>query len=76
MTFMRPVDVQRKMKVSRTHLYELIRQGLFPKPVKPFKKMSLWNEAEVDRIMEAFYKRIDKEKIKELVNEIEQLRSN
>ena len=51
MTFLRPIDVQKKMKISRAYLYTLIKNGLFPKPVKFQKKMSLWNEAEVNKIM-------------------------
>ncbi len=75
MTFLRPIDVQKKMKISRAYLYTLIKNGLFPKPVKFQKKMSLWNEAEVNKIMEAFYNQSDKKQIKELVKKIEQTRT-
>ena len=38
--------------------------------------MSLWDEAEVNKIMEVFYNQSDKKQIKELVKKIEQMRSN
>jgi len=75
MTFLRPVDVQKKMKISKTLLYYLIGRGLFPRPVKPRHKMAFWEEKEVDLVMEALYSRTDEEKIKELVSQIEKSRN-
>ena len=75
MTFLRPIDVQKKMKISKTLLYYLINKGLFPKPVKPRHKIAFWEEEEINLIMQAVYLGTDEEKIKELVNQIEKSRN-
>lgn len=45
-------DVCRKVKFSKTTLYELIKNDGFPKPIKVGAK-SVWVEAEIDAWIEA-----------------------
>ena len=39
--------------VSRSHIYALAQQGLFPKPVKLTERSSAWVEAEVQEWIES-----------------------
>lgn len=43
-------QVQARTSVCKATLYELIREGQFPKPIKLGRK-SVWLEAEVDQWM-------------------------
>lgn len=45
-------DVCRKVKFSKTTLYELIKNDSFPKPIKVGSK-SVWVEAEIDGWIES-----------------------
>jgi len=41
-------EVQTKTGLSKSHLYALAQQGLFPKQVKLTERSSAWVESEVD----------------------------
>jgi prophage regulatory protein len=41
-------EVRAKTGLSRSHLYALVQQGEFPKPVKLSERSSAWVESEVD----------------------------
>ncbi len=71
MEFLRPKDVIKKMKISKTMLYEYIRKGLFPKPKKIGRNASIWLDTEVEKIMLAFFKGADEKKLREIAKEIE-----
>ncbi|MEM3484523.1 MAG: AlpA family phage regulatory protein [Candidatus Methanomethyliaceae archaeon] len=73
MEFLRPKDVMQKMKVRRTYLYDLIRRGLFPRPVK-LGTMSVWLADEVEKVMSAMYRGKKPEEIRSLVKTIEEMR--
>jgi predicted DNA-binding transcriptional regulator AlpA len=72
MELLRPKDVAEKMKISRAYLYKLIKEGLFPRPVKALNgTMSVWLNTEVDSLIEAIHRMEPKERIRELVKTIE-----
>ena len=70
MEFLRPKDVTKKMKIGKTFLYSLIKEQLFPRPIK-VKQVSLWLDSDVEKVMTALYKGYDNETIKSIVQEIE-----
>jgi len=76
MEFLRPKDVIKKMKISRTLLYSYIKKGVFPKPIKMSPTISVWLNTEIENIMIAMYKQENEDNLKKLVKEIEHLRSN
>lgn len=45
-------DVMGKTKNSKSHIYDLAKKGLFPKPVKLSTHSSAWVESEVDQWIE------------------------
>ncbi|MDB9958522.1 AlpA family transcriptional regulator [Oceanospirillaceae bacterium] len=45
-------EVRAKTGLSRSHLYALVQQGEFPKPVKLSERSSAWVESEVDSWIE------------------------
>jgi len=76
MEFLRPKDVTKKMKISRPWLHILIRENLFPKPIKLTYKIKVWKDDEVEKIMNAMFNNEGKEKIRDLVRQIENSRNN
>ncbi|UQB43140.1 AlpA family transcriptional regulator [Thiomicrospira microaerophila] len=46
-TLLRAKQTQAATGLSRSHLYNLVSKGLFPKPVKLSEKSVAWIEAEV-----------------------------
>jgi predicted DNA-binding transcriptional regulator AlpA len=75
MELLRPKDVAERMKISRAYLYKLIKEGLFPRPVKALNgTMSVWLNTEVDSLIEAIHRMEPKERIRELVKTIENKR--
>jgi prophage regulatory protein len=48
---LRKSGVQAKFPLGNTKLYELIREGKFPAPIK-IGRASFWDEAEVDAAIE------------------------
>lgn len=48
MRFLKFEEVSGKVGMGRTALYELIRAGRFPKPIKLSRRMCRWLEADVD----------------------------
>lgn len=49
--FLRMTDLKKKVALSRSQIYKLIQQELFPKPVKLGKKVSVWVDSEVEEWM-------------------------
>jgi len=47
--FIRLPEVRQKVGMSKSHIYDLISQGKFPKPVKVSPRISCWVAAEVDQ---------------------------
>ena len=45
---LRMPEVQRRVPLSRSHIYSLAAQGRFPKPIKLGIRASAWLESEVD----------------------------
>jgi prophage regulatory protein len=41
-------DVSKKLRISKTQIYRLIRKGEFPAPFKLSERVSVWNEADID----------------------------
>ena len=76
MEFLRPKDVMAKMKLCRASLYHLIREGLFPRPVKLGDRVSVWADDEVEKVMSALYQKMNNEDLKEFVLGIEKSRRN
>jgi len=75
MEFLRVKDIMQKMRISKPQLYKLIRQGMFPNPVK-IGKMSVWINTEVEKVMLALCTNTDVESLKNIVREIEGSRHN
>jgi prophage regulatory protein len=46
-TFLRGDDVTRITGVPRSTRYELLKRGLFPKPIKLSERMVAWSAAEI-----------------------------
>lgn len=46
-------EVARKTTFSKPHIYTLIRQGKFPKPIKLSANTSVWLESEIDTWLDA-----------------------
>ena len=42
-------DVQRKTGIKRAHIYSLIAQGRFPKPIRLGVRAVGWNSLEIER---------------------------
>jgi prophage regulatory protein len=47
-TFIRMPEIMRRYSLSRTTIYRLVGQGLFPAPCKIGPRASAWSEALVD----------------------------
>jgi prophage regulatory protein len=47
--FIRLPEVRQKVGMSKSHIYDLISQDKFPKPVKVSSRISCWVAAEVDQ---------------------------
>ena len=45
---LRRPDVSRKLNISKTEIYRLIRRGAFPAPHKLSERVSVWNEGDID----------------------------
>lgn len=51
--FLRIGEVAERTTFSKPHIYTLIRQGKFPKPIKLSANTSAWLESEVNAWLEA-----------------------
>jgi prophage regulatory protein len=51
-------EVERRVQMSRTEIYRLIREGQFPRNIKRGARV-LWVEQEIDAYVEALIKRRD-----------------
>jgi prophage regulatory protein len=47
--FIRLPEVRQKVGMSKSHIYDLITQDKFPKPVKVSSRISCWVTAEVEQ---------------------------
>ena len=47
--FIRLPEVRQKVGMSKSHIYDLIAQDKFPKPVKVSSRISCWVAAEVEQ---------------------------
>lgn len=52
-SFLPRPEVQRRVGLSRSTLYELIRQGEFPRPIRLTKNRVAWQESKIDQWIEA-----------------------
>ncbi|MEA3404893.1 MAG: AlpA family transcriptional regulator [Pseudomonadota bacterium] len=41
-------EVSKRTTISKPHIYTLIRQGKFPKPIKLTANTSVWLESDID----------------------------
>ena len=59
---LRMPDLKAKIPLQKTHIYEEIRKGTFPKPVKLGPRAVAWVESEVDAwIVERITQRDERE---------------
>lgn len=42
------LEVKKRTRLSKSHIYDLVRKGLFPSPLKLSERSSAWVESEVD----------------------------
>ena len=53
--YLRANDVAAVLRRSRSNIYEMVKKGLLPKPVKLTANYSVWKRAEVLAAMEKLY---------------------
>jgi prophage regulatory protein len=46
---LRLVDVQRRVGLRRSTIYDLVRRGVFPPPIRLGRRCSAWVGIEIDR---------------------------
>jgi len=51
--FLRIGEVSKRTTISKPHIYTLIRQGKFPKPIKLSANTSVWLESEINTWLDA-----------------------
>jgi prophage regulatory protein len=61
-----PTVLQRRGRQKSAH-HNDVREGLWTKPVKPGRRMSLWPESEVNQLLAAEIAGATAEQVKELV---------
>lgn len=59
---------------SRTRLYELMKNGLFPKPIKPSPKVLRWTKTEVVAMVAALINGCTPNELRELTERLTMLR--
>jgi prophage regulatory protein len=47
--FYRLPTLQAKLGISRSHIWAMVKEGKFPKPIKLSPKCTVWNAADVER---------------------------
>jgi len=47
-------EVLQRLPISRTSLYDGIKVGLYPAPVRIGKRTVAWRESEIDRMIKGF----------------------
>jgi len=47
-------EVLQRLPISRTSLYDGIKVGLYPAPVRIGKRTVAWRESEIDRLIKGF----------------------
>ena len=47
------LEVKERTRLSKSHLYDLVKRDLFPKPIKLSERSSAWVESEVQDWIEA-----------------------
>ncbi len=53
MQYKRTCEVCKIFSISRTTLYRYAKDPYFPKPIKPTKRVTLWNIKEVEEYLKA-----------------------
>lgn len=69
-SLLRIQSVMQKLGNSRSLIYKLITNGLFPPPIKYGSRMSVWPETEVDAIICARIRGESDDELKALVNNL------
>ena len=73
-------EVLRRKAIGRSTLYQEIKQGLFPKPVKIGRRKIAWPQHEVDQMMLLYLRATSlnevKQHVSDLVNDRRKLRAN
>ena len=69
-------DVLQKVGLKRATVYNKIRDGTFPPPVKVSDKTALWPEHEVDLVLKAWIVGLTEEEMRALVSSIVAERQN
>ena len=47
-------EVLQRLPISRTSLYDGVKIGLYPAPVRIGKRTVAWRESEIDRLIKGF----------------------
>ncbi|MBR5347251.1 MAG: AlpA family phage regulatory protein [Deltaproteobacteria bacterium] len=53
--YLRRLDVAALLRCSPSHVYELVKRGLLPRPVRLSPSYSVWKKADVLAAMEKVY---------------------
>ena len=59
MQYKRTGEVCKIFSISKTTLYRYAKDPLFPKPIKPTKRVTLWNIKEVEEYLKARSQRVE-----------------
>jgi len=59
MQYKRTSEVCKIFSISKTTLYRYAKDPLFPKPIKPTKRVTLWNIKEVEEYLKARSQRVE-----------------
>jgi predicted DNA-binding transcriptional regulator AlpA len=49
--FLRLPEVKRRLGISKSHFYQGIKEGRYPKPIKLGKRISVWREEDIDELI-------------------------
>ena len=61
MQYKRTGEVCKIFSISRTTLYRYAKDPLFPKPIKPTKRVTLWNIEKVEEYLKNRTARVENE---------------
>ena len=59
MQYKRADEVCKIFSISRTTLYRYAKDPLFPKPIRPTKRVTLWNIEKVEEYLKARSKKVE-----------------
>ena len=54
--FLRLPEVIQKVGLKKTYIYQMIREGTFPKQIKVAPRAVVWNEYDIDQWQEGYIK--------------------